>query len=77
MGTFSLASMITDYVPAILAVVAVATYVLQLWTGIAVAGWNGDQSLIERAKRPGPYWFVMILQTAILIVIPILIALNR
>ena len=69
--------MISDYVPAILGVIAIATYILQLWTGIAVAGWAGDQSLIEREKSPGPYWFVMALQTAVLIAIPVLIALNR
>ena len=68
--------MIADYVPAILGVVAIATYILQLWTGFAVAGWAGDRSLIERAKSPGPYWFVMVLQTAVLIVISVLIALN-
>ena len=69
--------MISDYVPAILGVVALATYILQLWTGIAVAGWGGDQSLIERAKSPGPYWFVMVLQTTVLIAIPILIAFSE
>ena len=69
--------MVADYVPMILGVVAMATYVLQLWTGIAFAGWSGDQSLIERDKRPGPYWFVMTLQTLVLIVVPVLIAMNR
>ena len=68
--------MIADYVPAILGIIAIATYILQLWTGIAVAGWSGNHSLIERAKAPGPYWFVMALQTAVLIAIPVLIAMN-
>lgn len=51
----ALAAMVADYVPMILAVIAVATYVLQLWTGIAVAGWSGDKSLIQRETMPGPY----------------------
>ncbi|WP_419193926.1 hypothetical protein [Novipirellula herctigrandis] len=70
-------SMIADYVPAILAISAFATYVLQLWTGVAFAGWSGDDSLVERSKSPGPYWFVMTLQTLALIIIPVLILLNR
>ena len=69
--------MISEYVQAILGVIAIATYLLQLWTGIAVAGWAGDQLFVEREKSPGPYWFVMALQTAVLIAIPVLIALNR
>ncbi len=68
---------IADYVPAILGIVAIATYVLQLWTGFAVAGWSGEQSLIERAKSPDSYWFVMASQAAVLIEISVLIALNR
>ncbi len=68
--------MIADYMPPILAVVAVATYVLQLWTGVAVAGWAGDQSLIEREKSPGPYWFVMILQTLVIIFVALLVLLH-
>lgn len=71
-----LQKMISDYVPAFLGVVAIVTYILELWTGIAVAGWSGEQSLIEREKKPGPYWFVMALQTMVLIVVPILIAMN-
>ncbi len=65
--------MISDYIPVILGVVAIVMYIVQLWTGIAVAGWAGDQALIDRAKNPGPYWFVMVLQTAVLIAIPALI----
>ena len=68
--------MIADYVPAFLFVAAVATYVIQLWTGIAFAGWAGDNSLVERAKSPGRYWLVMILQTVVLIVIPWLLVFN-
>ncbi|MEM1070981.1 MAG: hypothetical protein AAGI63_18895 [Planctomycetota bacterium] len=66
--------MVADFALIAIAALAVATYILQLWTGIAVAGWSGEQSLIEREKSPGPYWFVMTLQTALLILIPVLIA---
>ena len=69
--------MIADYVPVFLLGVAIATYILQLWTGIAFAGWASENSLIERATRPGPYWFVMTLQTLVLIVIPLLLLMNR
>ena len=68
--------MVSDYIPIVLGIIAVATYVLQLWTGIAFAGWSGEQSLIERAKNPGPYWFVMALQTLVLVAIPVFIFAN-
>jgi hypothetical protein len=45
----------------------VVTFLLELWTGCAIAGWTGDKSVIERAKSPGPYWFVMALQTTVLV----------
>ena len=67
--------MISDYVPAILWLIALAIYTLELWTGVAVVGWAGDNSLIERQKGPGPYWLVMALQTAV-IVITVLMAWN-
>ncbi|NNE00567.1 MAG: hypothetical protein HKN47_24905 [Pirellulaceae bacterium] len=60
-----------------IAVSAVLTYILQLCTGFAVAGWTGDHALIDRRKKPGPYWFVMALQTLLLIIVPTLIALAR
>lgn len=69
--------MVADYVPTILAIIAVATYILQLWTGVAVAGWSGDKSLIQRELSPGPYWFVMALQTLVIFGVPLLIAMNR
>jgi hypothetical protein len=42
--------------------------------GFAVAGWPSENALIDRRAQPGPYWFVMALQTFILIGIPTLIA---
>ena len=45
---------------------AVVTFLLELWTGCAIAGWTGDRSIIQRSKSPGPYWFVMALQVAII-----------
>lgn len=45
----------------------IVTYILELWTGCAIAGWAGDKAIVQREKSPGPYWAVMALQTAILI----------
>ena len=67
--------MMTDYAPAIRWLFALAIYTLEHWTGVAVVGWAGDNSLIERQKGPGPYWLVMALQTAV-IVITVLMAWN-
>ena len=65
--------MIENYVPAFLIAIAIVTYVLELWTGIAMAGWSGEKSLVYRQKTPGPYWFVMFLQTAIFLGVPALL----
>ncbi len=32
------------------------TLILELWTGIAVVGWAGNSSTVNRQKDPGPYW---------------------
>lgn len=56
---------------------AVVTYALELWTGYAVAGWAGDDALIDRRKRPGPYWAVMMLQTLLLILVPTIVSIYQ
>jgi hypothetical protein len=60
--------MIADYAPIILALIGITTYILEFWTGIAVGGWAGNKLVIDRAKSPGPYWFVMGLQTFFIVV---------
>jgi len=50
------------------------TYALELWTGFAVVGWPGENALIDRRTKPGPYWLVMAVQTTLLIVILVLMA---
>ncbi|MAI71632.1 MAG: hypothetical protein CMM01_12045 [Rhodopirellula sp.] len=59
--------MIADHVPWILGLIGLSTYMLELWTGVAVVGWAGDKSLIERQRAPGPYWLVMALQTTLIV----------
>ena len=59
--------MIADHVPWILGLIGLSTYMLELWTGLAVVGWAGDKSLIERQRAPGPYWLVMALQTTLIV----------
>lgn len=49
-----------------IAAMTIVTYALELWTGCAVAGWKGDNTIITREQSPGPYWFVMIAQTILL-----------
>ncbi|TVP96814.1 MAG: hypothetical protein EA381_16540 [Planctomycetaceae bacterium] len=61
----------------LLALSAVLTYVLELWTGFAFAGWLGDYALIDRRAAPGPYWFVMAVQTLVLFGVPALIAFSN
>ncbi len=75
-STLALVPMIETVVPILLAVSAVTTYLLQLWTGFAVAGLTGDNALVDRRTKPGPYWFIMAFQTLVMFGIPILIALN-
>ncbi len=45
---------------------ALLTFAIELWTGIAVKGWAGDQAMVYRDQHPGPYWFVMALQAVVL-----------
>lgn len=69
--------MIETIVPILLATSAIITYVLQLWTGFAVAGWQGENALIDRRTRPGPYWIIMAFQTVVLILVPVLMAVTN
>ena len=55
---------------------AVVTYFLQLWTGFAVVGWSGNIALVDRRTKPGPYWFVIALQTLLLVIAAVLVAFN-
>lgn len=50
-------------------VMIVVTYLLELWTGCAIAGWAGGNAIVRRDESPGPYWFAMAMQTAVLVVI--------
>jgi len=61
----------------LLAVSAVLTYLLELWTGFAVAGWAGDQAIVDRRVSPGPYWFVTTVQTLVLIGAPAMVAFSN
>ncbi|QDT11222.1 hypothetical protein [Planctomycetes bacterium K23_9] len=45
-----------------------ATLLLELWTGLAVAGWAGDFALVDRQKQPIIYWAIMLLQISSLVV---------
>lgn len=58
----------------VMALLLAATFAMELWFGIAVMGWSGDRAIVHRDKSPGPYWFVMAVQTFVLIVLPILYA---
>lgn len=66
--------MIADYVPMFLVFLGVITYALEFWTGVAIAGWSGEQSVVYREKKPRQYWFVMILQTILLALFSFLVA---
>ena len=59
----------------ILAIVAACVLLAELWTGIAVVGWSGDNMVVERSKSPGPYWFTMAIHTLIGVSLPVLTAL--
>ncbi len=56
----------------VLSLLSVCILVAELWTGIAVVGWQGDKLFLERSKSPGPYWFMMMLHIIAGIVIPVL-----
>ncbi len=58
--------------PIILFAVSLLFLVAELWSGIAVTGWQGEHPYIERASRPGPYWMAMSLHILVGLGLPIL-----
>lgn len=56
-----------------IAAIGILSFVLELWTGCAVVGLEGERSIIQRRKRPRQYWFVMILQSLIMAVTALMI----
>lgn len=56
----------------LLTVLSLGILIAELWLGIAVTGWQGDELYIERAKSPGPYWMTMVLHMVIGIGLPVL-----
>ncbi|TWU17946.1 hypothetical protein [Allorhodopirellula heiligendammensis] len=61
----------------VLPALAIVTYFLQLWSGFAIAGISGNNMLVDRRTKPGPYWFIMALQTVIFFAIAIVTTLNK
>ncbi len=55
-----------------LSCVSVCILLAEIWTGIAVIGWQGEQPFLDRSKTPGPYWFMMLLHTIAAVGIPAL-----
>jgi len=45
---------------------------LELLTGCALVGFDGDNMVVEREKSPGPYWFAILVHATIGIGIPLL-----
>lgn len=60
----------------ILPALFLATYLLQLILGFAVAGMTSDNILVDRRTKPGHYWFIMALQTLVLFGIPLVLSLS-
>ena len=54
---------------------AVASWLIllaELWLGIAVTGWQGDDLYVERSKSPAIYWCVMAFHAIVSIGLPTL-----
>ena len=45
--------------------------ILEIITGVAVIGWQGDRSILEREKAPYQYWIAIIAQVMIGIPLPL------
>lgn len=61
--------------PYVFAAIATAIYLLELWMGVALAGWSAHQTIVVREKEPKKYWFAMTVQVIAFIVMAA-IALN-
>ena len=55
-----------------LAVASILILLAELWLGIAVTGWQGDDLYVERIKSPVIYWFVMAFHAFVCIGLPTL-----
>ncbi|QEG21334.1 hypothetical protein [Mariniblastus fucicola] len=60
----------------IIAILSVAILIAELRLGIVVVGLNGENMVIERSKKPGPYWAIMAMHTVIAIGVPTLAHLS-
>ena len=65
--------MIEDYVLWFLTFSAMGTYVMELWSGVAVWGHIGQWTIVMRSESPSWYWFVMLIQTMVGVVSLLLI----
>jgi hypothetical protein len=41
-----------------------AMIALQFFIGSAIVGWAGDNMVVDRSEKPGPYWFSIAIQAA-------------
>ncbi len=64
-------------IPVFLFCMFILTYMLELWTGFAFSGWANKNMLVHREKSPGPYWFIMCLQTIVLITAIVITAMSQ
>lgn len=53
-----------------LELVGIGTLVAEIWTGIAVTGWQGKKPYIEREDQPVHYWCLVSVHLLIGIVLP-------
>ena len=56
----------------VLTLASVLFLAFELYFGIAVTGWTGDELYVERSKAPGPYWMFVAIHSVIAIGIPVL-----
>ena len=56
----------------VLGTISLLILVAELWLGIAVTGWQGDDLYVERVKSPGPYWLTMAMHAFVCVGLPTL-----
>lgn len=50
--------------------ISILVIAFEVYAGAAVIGLAGERSVVLRKQSPGPFWFSIILQTLIFVVLP-------
>ena len=57
---------------AVLEIIGIGTLTAEVWTGIAVTGWQGEKPYVERSQQPVHYWTIIVIHLLLGVGLPAL-----